>query len=41
MLSQADTYEAEVKRLREEAYNMAPELKPKRGRKKATANADS
>ena len=41
MLSQADTYEAEVKRLREEAYNMAPDLKPKRGRKKATANADS
>tara|TARA_Y100001972_G_C7656427_1_gene330582 strand:+ start:1737 stop:2378 length:642 start_codon:yes stop_codon:yes gene_type:complete len=41
MLSQADTYEAEVKRLREEAYNMAPELKPKRGRKKATANANS
>ena len=41
MLSQADTYEAEVKRLREEAYNMAPDLKPKRGRKKATANANS
>ena len=41
MLDQATTYEAEVKRLREEAYNMAPELKPKRGRKKATANADS
>ena len=41
MLSQAATYEAEVKRLREEAYNMAPDLKPKRGRKKATANANS
>ena len=41
MLSQADTYEAEVTRLREEAYAMAPDLKPKRGRKKATANANS
>jgi len=42
MLAQAETYEAEVKRLREEAYTMAPDLKPKRGRpKKATADADS
>lgn len=42
MLAQAETYEAEVKRLREEAYSMAPGLKPKRGgRKKATANANT
>ena len=42
MLTQADTYEAEVLRLREEAYAMAPDLKPKRGRpKKATANANT
>jgi|TARA_B100001094_G_scaffold246147_1_gene242753 hypothetical protein len=41
MIAQADTYEQEVKRLREEAYAMAPNLKPKRGRKKATANANS
>lgn len=43
MLTQAATYEAEVKRLREEAYAMAPDLKPKRGRpsKKATADANS
>ena len=43
MLSQAETYELEVKRLREEAYAMAPALKPKRGRpsKKVTADANS
>lgn len=42
MLTQADTYEAEVTRLREEAYAMAPDLKPKRGRpKKAAANANT
>ena len=42
MLAQAETYEAEVTRLREEAYSMAPDLKPKRGRpKKAAANANS
>ena len=43
MLDQAATYEAEVKRLREEAYAMAPDLKPKRGRpsKKATADANT
>ena len=42
MLDQAATYEAEVTRLREEAYSMAPELKPKRGgRKKSTANANT
>ena len=43
MLDQATTYEAEVKRLREEAYAMAPDLKPKRGRpaKKATADANT
>ena len=42
MLTQADTYEAEVTRLREEAYAMAPDLKPKRGRrKKATVDANT
>jgi len=43
MLTQAETYELEVKRLREEAYAMAPALKPKRGRpsKKAVADANS
>ena len=41
MLDQATTYESEVKRLREEAYSMAPDLKPKRGRKKATADANT
>ena len=41
MLDQASTYEAEVKRLREEAYAMAPDLKPKRGRKKSTADANT
>ena len=41
MLDQATTYESEVKRLREEAYTMAPDLKPKRGRKKATADANT
>jgi len=41
MLEQADTYENEVKRLREEAYAMAPDLKPKRGRPKAKATSDA
>jgi len=41
MLDQATTYEAESKRLREEAYAMAPDLKPKRGRPKAKATADA
>lgn len=41
MLDQASTYEAEVTRLREEAYAMAPDLKPKRGRPKAKATADA
>jgi|TARA_B100001094_G_C18110547_1_gene760888 hypothetical protein len=42
MLDQANTYETEVTRLREEAYAMAPDLKPKRGRpKKATADANT
>ena len=42
MLDQAKTYEQEVTRLREEAYAMAPSLKPKRGRPKATkATADA
>lgn len=38
MLSQAETFLAEAKRLQDEAYEMAPSLKPKRGRKKADAN---
>ncbi len=41
MLDQAETYEAEVTRLREEAYAMAPDLKPKRGRPKAKATKDA
>jgi hypothetical protein len=41
MIAQADTYEQEVKRLREEAYAMAPDLKPKRGRPKAKVTADA
>jgi len=44
MLSQAETFLAEAKRLQDEAYEMAPDLKPKakRGRaKKASANANS
>jgi len=41
MLDQAKTYEEEVTRLREEAYAMAPDLKPKRGRPKAKATADA
>jgi hypothetical protein len=41
MMDQAKTYEEEVTRLREEAYAMAPDLKPKRGRPKAKATADA
>lgn len=43
MLTQAETFLAEAERLKAEAYAMAPDLKPKRGRKpkKATANADT
>jgi len=42
LLSQADTFLAEAERLRSEAYDMAPDLKPKRGRpKKMTANANT
>jgi len=42
MLSQAETFLAEAERLKEEAYSMAPSLKPKRGRpKKATADANT
>ena len=42
LLSQADTFLAEAERLKEEAYSMAPSLKPKRGRpKKATADANT
>jgi hypothetical protein len=39
MLSQAETFLAEAERLKNEAYEMAPDLKPKRGRKKANANS--
>lgn len=39
MLAQAEQFEAEAKRLREEALEMAPELKPKRGRKAKTETA--
>ena len=39
MLTQAEQFEAEAKRLREEAMAMAPELKPKRGRKKKSETA--
>lgn len=39
MLAQAEQFEAEAKRLREEALAMAPELKPKRGRKPSTTTA--
>lgn len=39
MLAQAEQFEAEAKRLREEALTMAPELKPKRGRKAKTETA--
>ena len=41
MVAQADTYELEVKRLREEAYAMAPDLKPKRGRPKTKVTSDA
>lgn len=43
MLSQAETFLAEAKRLQDEAYAMAPDLKPKKGRpsKKAIADANS
>ncbi len=34
-LAQAETFEAEAKTLREQAYEMDPSLKPKRGRKTA------
>lgn len=33
LLSQAEQFEAEAKRLREQAFEMEPSLKPKRGRK--------
>ena len=43
MLTQAETFLAEAKRLQDEAYEMAPSLKPKRGRakKKTAANANT
>ena len=43
LLSQAETFLAEAERLKAQAYEMDPNLKPKRGRKpkKATANADT
>ena len=37
MLSQAEQFVAEAARLQEQAYEMDPSLKPKRGRKKETA----
>lgn len=36
MLDQAAQFEAEAQRLKEQAYEMAPDLKPKRGRKATT-----
>ena len=39
MLTQADQFEAEATRLREEAYELAPELKPKKRGRKAKADA--
>ena len=41
MVAQAATYELEVTRLREEAYALAPDLKPKRGRPKSKATVDA
>ena len=43
LLTQADTFLAEAERLKSEAYEMAPDLKPKRGRprKDASANANT
>lgn len=39
MLSQAEQFRAEAERLTNEAYEMEPSLKPKRGRKKAAPKA--
>lgn len=41
MLTQAETFLAEAERLKAEAYEMAPNLKPKRGRKPKKATADA
>jgi hypothetical protein len=41
MLAQAETFLAEAERLKNEAYEMAPDLKPKRGRKPKKATADA
>lgn len=41
MLAQAETFLAEAQRLQNEAYEMAPDLKPKRGRKPKKATADA
>lgn len=41
MLAQAETFLAEAERLRNEAYEMAPDLKPKRGRPKKTAEVSA
>ena len=42
MISQADTFLAEAARLKSEAYDMAPSLKPKKGRpKKAAVDANT
>lgn len=38
MLAQAEQFEAEAKNLREQAYEMNPELKPKRGRPAGSKN---
>ena len=41
LLSQAETFLAEAERLKAEAYEMAPDLKPKRGRPKKTTVSTS
>lgn len=40
MLSQAEQFRAEAERLTNEAYEMDPSLKPKRGRKKSASKAE-
>ena len=41
MLAQAEQFEAEAARLREEAYDMAPDLKPKKRGRKAKAETSA
>lgn len=41
MLSQAEQFEAEAKNLREQAYEMNPELKPRRGRPAGSKNKNT